>query len=72
MKRSEYIADTQVVERANSAVKLAIAKKQSMGIPVVVYDRETGHICHLHKDGTKVFVSERKNRGRYSERIAKQ
>lgn len=71
MKRSEYIRDSQVVKRANSAVKLAIEKKQTLGIPVVIYDRETGNICHLKEDGTKVFVSKRKNRGRYSERIAK-
>ncbi len=70
MKRSEYIEDYQVVKRANSAVKLAIEKKQTMGIPVVVYDRETGDICHLKEDGTKVVVSKRINRGRYSERVA--
>ena len=71
MKRSEYMNDTKVVKMANSAVKLAIEKKQVIGVPVVVYDRQTGKICHLQKDGTKVVVSERKNRGRYSERIAK-
>ena len=71
MERSEYIHDSQVVKRANSAVRLAIEKKQTMGIPVVVYDRKTGQICHLQEDGTKIVVSERKNRGRYSERVAK-
>ena len=71
MERNEYIRDIQVVKRANSAVKLAIEKKQTMGVPVVVYDRETGNICHLQADGTKVVVSQRKNRGRYSERSAK-
>ena len=71
MKREEYIDDSQVVKRANSAVKLAIEKKQTLGIPVVIYDRETGNICHLQKDGTKTVVSQRAKRGRYSERFAK-
>lgn len=71
MKRSEYISDSQVVQRVNSAVKLAIEKKKAMGVPVVVYDRATGNVCHLQEDGTKVVVSQRKARGRYSERIAK-
>lgn len=72
MKRSDHISDTQVVERARSAVKLAIEKKQTLGIPAVVYDRKTGDICHLKNDGTKIVIMQRKNRGRYSERIAKQ
>lgn len=72
MKRSEYIHDSQVVKRANSAVKLAIEKKHTMGVPVVVYDRKTGDIYHLQEDGTKIFVSKRKQRGRYSERVKKQ
>lgn len=71
MERSEYIHDSQVVKRANSAVRLAIEKKRTMGVSVVVYDRQTGNICHLQKDGTKVTVSKRKSRGRYSERNSK-
>lgn len=71
MERSEYISDKQVVKRVNSAVSFAIEKKQAMGVPVVVYDRETGNICHLQKDGSKTVISQRKTRRRYSERIAK-
>lgn len=71
MERKDYIQDSQVVKRAVSAVKIAIEKKQTLGIPAVVYDRKSGNICHLKADGTKVVVSGRKNRGRYSERIAK-
>ncbi len=71
MKRSEYISDEQVVKRVNTAVRFAIEKKRAMGVPVVVYDRETGNICQLQKDGTKTVISQRKVRGRYSERVAK-
>ena len=71
MERSEYIHDNQVVKRARSAVKIAIKKKQSLGIPAVVYDRKTGEICHLQEDGSKVVVTQRKNRRRYSERVSK-
>ena len=52
-------------------MKIAIEKKQSLGIPEVVYDCKTGDICHLHEDGSKVVVTQRKNRRRYSERVSK-
>lgn len=71
MNKSEYIHDGQVVRMANSAVKLAIEKKKTLGVPVVVYDRKTGNICHLQENGEKVVVSQRAKRGRYSERVAK-
>ena len=51
MDKNEYVDDIQIVKRANSAVKLAIEKKHTMGTPVVVYDRKTGDICHLQNDG---------------------
>ena len=69
MKRQEYIPDNQVVKRAKAAVKLAIDKKNAMGVSVVVYDRKTGEICRLNKDGTKAVI-QKKSRGRYSERIS--
>lgn len=71
MKKSEYIRDGYVVKMANSAVKLAIQKKKTLGVPVVVYDRKTGNICHLQENGKKVVVLQREKRGRYSERVAK-
>ena len=69
MKRSEYITDNQVVTRANSAVTRAIEKKRITDTPVVVYDRSTQRICNLNSDGTRTPISERRTRGRYSERI---
>lgn len=71
MDKNEYVDDIQIVKRANSAVKLAIEKKHTMGTPVVVYDRKTGDICHLQNDGSKVVVMQGQKRGRYSERIKK-
>lgn len=71
MERSAYIHDNQVVKRAKFAVKIAIEKKHSLGIPAVVYNRKTGEICHLQEDGSKVVVTQRKNRRRYSERVSK-
>ncbi len=63
------ISDEQVVKRANAAVKRAIEKKQITDSAVVVYDRKTQFIYKLNSDGSKVLISDRKKRGRYSERI---
>ena len=71
MKNREDVHDTQVVKRARSAVRFAIEKKRTMGIPAVVYDRKTGNICHLNEDGSTVVITQRMSRGRYSERIGK-
>lgn len=72
MNRDEYIYDKQVVKRACSAVKLAIEKKQTLGVPVIVYDRKTGNICDLKENGSVDIVTSRTKRERYSERVAKQ
>ncbi len=63
------ISDEQVVKRANAAVKRAIEKKQITDSAVVVYDRKTQFIYKLNSDGSKDLISDRKKRGRYSERI---
>ena len=68
MDRQDYIADDQVVIRANAAVKLAIEKKKVTQAPIVVYDRETKMICQVNQDGTKTMLGQRRTVGRYSER----
>ncbi len=72
MNREDYIADAQVVKRANEAVKLALEKKKVTETPIVIYDRETKNIYHLKADGTRVTVGRRRTVGRYSERCKKQ
>ncbi len=70
MKREEYISDEMVVKRANAAVKIELEKKRALDIPIVVYDRQTQKIYHENNDGTRVEISKRMRKGRYSERIA--
>ncbi len=69
MKRHEYIPDNQVVKRAKAAVKLAIERKNAMGVSAIVYNRKTGEICRLNEDGTKTVI-QKNSRRRYSERIS--
>ena len=68
MEREEYLADEQVVKRANEAVKVALYKKKVMETPIAVYDRKTKIIYNLKSDGTKEILSIKKTVGRYSER----
>jgi hypothetical protein len=71
MKREDYISDAQVVKRANAAIRIELDKKKALDIPAVVYDRETQKIYKVFSDGSKVEVSERLRKGRYSERVEK-
>ena len=41
MKREDYISDEAVIKRANEAVRIELEKNRALGIPVVVYDRES-------------------------------
>ena len=68
MERKKYIADEQVVRRANEAVKLALYKKKVTETPIVVYDRKTKTIYNIKADGTREILSTRETAGRYSER----
>ena len=72
MRRENYIADEQVVKRANEAVKLALYKKKVTETPIVVYDRKTETIYNLKADGTREVLSKRRTVGRYSERYKQQ
>ena len=72
MDRENYIADKQVVKRANAAVKLALEKKKITETPIVVYDRKTKKIYNVRADGTRELVGVRKTVGRYSERCKQQ
>lgn len=71
MRREEYISDETVVKRANAAVRIELEKKRALGVPIVVYDRETKMIYHERDDGTRVEISGKMRKGRYSERVAK-
>lgn len=69
MKREDYISDSQVVKRANAAVKIELDKKKALDIPIAVFDRKTQKIYQKNSDGSKVAIGERIRKGRYSERI---
>ncbi len=70
MQRAEYISDENVIKRANAAVKIELEKNKALGVPAVVYDRESQIIYRENEDGTRVEVGKRMRRERYSERVA--
>lgn len=65
------ISDSQVVKRANAAVRLELEKKVAMDLPVTVFDRKTQKIYQKNSDGTMIEVAGRMRKGRYSERRTK-
>lgn len=69
MKREDYISDEAVVKRANEAVRIELEKKKAMDIPIVIYDRDTQIIYQENSDGTRIEMSRRMRKGRYSERL---
>ena len=71
MKREEYISDETVVKRANEAVRIELEKNKALGIPAVIYDRESQVIYQENEDGIRTEVGKRMRKGRYSEQIAK-
>ncbi len=71
MKREDYISDEAVIKRANEAVRIELEKNRALGIPVVVYDRESQVIYRENDDGTRTEVGKRIRKERYSERISK-
>lgn len=71
MKREDYISDETVIKRANEAVRIELEKNRALGIPVVVYDRESQIIYRENDDGTRIEVGKRMRKERYSERISK-
>lgn len=50
------VTDKEVVERARSAVKLALEKQRVLGVPIVEYDRKTKKVYQVYSDGTRVEV----------------
>lgn len=70
MKREEYISDEMVVKRVNEAVRIELEKKKALDVPIFVYDREKQVIYQENSDGSRVEVSKRIRKGRYSERVA--
>lgn len=72
MRREDYISDEAVMKRANAAVKIELEKNKALGIPVVIYDRESQIIYRENDDGTRVEVGRRMRKERYSERISKE
>lgn len=71
MKREDYISDETVIKRANEAVRLELEKNKALGVPVVIYDRESQIIYRESEDGTRTEVGRRERKERYSERISK-
>ncbi|MBQ4524337.1 MAG: hypothetical protein IJA10_15565 [Lachnospiraceae bacterium] len=72
MERNEYITDSQVVKRANAAVKIEIEKQKAMDNPIVIYDGETQTIYQEYSDGSRVVVGKKMREGRYSERVTEE
>ena len=71
MKREEYISDEKVIKRANAAVRIELEKNRALGIPTVIYDRESQIIYRENEDGTRTEVGKRMRKERYSERVSK-
>ena len=71
MKREEYVSDETVIKRANEAVRIELEKNKALGVPVVIYDRESQIIYRENEDGTRTEVGRRMRKERYSERISK-
>lgn len=69
MKREEYMSDETVIKRANAAVRIELEKNRALGVPVVIYDRESQIIYRENEDGTRTEVGKRKER--YGERVSK-
>ena len=59
MRREEYISDETVIKRANEAVRIELEKNKALGIPVVIYDRESQIIYRENEDGTRTEVGRR-------------
>lgn len=70
MKREEYVSDETVIKRANEAVRIELEKNKALGVPVVIYDRESQIIYRENNDGTRTEVGRRMRKERYSERIS--
>lgn len=56
MKREEYISDETVIKRANAAVRIELEKNRALGVPAVIYDRESQIIYRENEDGTRTEV----------------
>lgn len=72
MKREEYISDEIVIKRVNAAVRIELEKNRALGIPTVIYDRESQIIYRENEDGTRMEVGKRMRKERYSERVSKE
>lgn len=71
MKQNEYISDEMVVKRVNAAVRIELEKNKALGIPPVIYDRESQIIYRENEDGSRIAVGKRMWKERYSERTSK-
>jgi len=72
MKREEYISDEIVIKRVNAAVRIELEKNRALGIPTVIYDRESQIIYRENEDGTRMEVGKRMRKERYGERVSKE
>ena len=62
MRREAYISDRTVIKRANAAVRIELEKNRALGIPTVIYDRESQIIYRENEDGTRTEVGKRMNK----------
>lgn len=72
MKREEYMSDETVIKRANAAVRIELEKNRALGVPVVIYDRESQIIYRENEDGTRTEVGKRMRKDPYGERVSKE
>ena len=68
----ECISDETVIKRANAAVRIELEKNRALGIPTVIYDRESQIIYRENEDGTRTEVGKRMRKERYGERVSKE
>ena len=59
MKREDYISDEAVIRRANEAVRIELEKNRALGVPIVVYDRQSQIIYQENDDGTRKEIGRR-------------
>lgn len=71
MSGKNKLTDAETVGRVRSAVRLAIAKQEAMGIAVARYDPKEEHFYIEEADGSRRIVKDNVKRVRYKERAAK-
>lgn len=71
MSDKNKLTDAEEVGRVRSAVRLAIAKQEAMGIAVVRFDPKQDQFYIEKADGSRIIVKDNVKRVRYKDRAAK-